>query len=184
MGSESTVGLTWADLQRFPEDGKRREIIDGVLHVTPSPFTQHQRVVGRIYRAFADLLEPLGGEAFGSPLDVIFDQFNVVEPDVLVIAPGRPRLPGDQHVHVVPDVAVEVSSRSTKGVDRIKKRALYERFGVPEYWIVDLDHDVIEIYRLDDGAYGPPTRFTRGDTVTSSVVAGLAAPFERLVPPA
>lgn len=184
MGSESTVGLTWADLQQFPEDGKRREIIDGVLHVTPSPFIRHQRVVGRIFRAFAEILEPLGGEAFGSPLDVIFDQSNVVEPDVLAVGPGRPPLPGDQHVHVVPDVAVEVSSRSTKGVDRIKKRALYERFGVREYWIVDLDHDVIEIYQLHDGAYGPPARFHAGDTVTSAVVPGLAASFERLVPPA
>lgn len=182
MGSESTVGLTWADLQQFPEDGKRREIIDGVLHVTPSPLTRHQRVVGRIFRTFAEILEPLGGEAFGAPLDVIFDQFNVVEPDVLAIAPGRDRLPGDQHVHVVPDLAVEVSSRSTKGVDRIKKRALYERFGVREYWIVDLDHDAIEVYALGEGGYGPPARFTTGDVVTSTVVPGLAAPFEQLVP--
>lgn len=184
MGSESTVGLTWADLQQFPEDGKRREIIDGVLHVTPSPFMRHQRVVGRIFVELDAVLRPSGGEAFVSPLDVIFDQFNVVEPDVLAIAPERPPLPGDQHVYVVPDLAVEVSSRSTKGVDRIKKRALYERFGVREYWIVDLDHDVIEAYALGEGGYGPPARFTTGDVVTSSVAPSLAAPFERLVPPA
>ena len=184
MGSESTVRLTWADLQRFPEDGKRREIIDGVLHVTPSGFIPHQRAVGRIFRAFAVALEPVGGEAFGSPLDVVFDDRNVVEPDVLAFMPERAGLIGDRHVYITPDIAVEVSSRSTKGVDRIKKRALYERFGVREYWIVDLDNDVIEAYVLQDGQYGPPRRFTAGDLVTSAVIEGFAVPFEHLVPPA
>lgn len=184
MGSESTVGLTYADLEHFPEDGLRREIIDGVLHVTAAPIPRHQRVVGRIYRAFAEVLEPAGGEAFFAPLDVVFNDINVVEPDIIAILPEHLTRLGERNLPGAPDVAVEVSSPSTKGVDRIKKRALYERFGVREYWIVDLDHDVIEVYRLDDGAYGPPARFSAGDTVTSSVVPGLAAPFGQLVPPA
>jgi Uma2 family endonuclease len=83
----------------------------------------------------------------------------------------------------VPDLAVEVSSPSTRGVDRLKKRALYERFGVPEYWIVDLDADVIEAYVLADGRYGePPRRFSSGDVVTSAVIDGFSRPFDELVP--
>lgn len=184
MGSESTVGLTWADLQQFPEDGKRREIIDGVLHVTPSAFIPHQRAVGRIFVELLAVLQPLGGEAFIAPLDVVFDQLNVVEPDVLAFVPERAGLIGDRHVYVVPDLAVEVSSRSTKGIDRIKKRALYERFEVREYWIIDLDHDTIEVYELADGGYGPPARFGPGDLVTSVVVPAFAVPFSELVPSA
>ena len=184
MGSESTVGLTYADLEHFPDDGLRREIIDGVLHVTAAPVPRHQRVVGRIYRAFAAQLESSGGEAFFAPLDVVFNDINVVEPDVIALLPEHMALLGERNLPAAPDVAVEVSSPSTKGVDRIKKRALYERFGVREYWIVDLDTDVIEVYVLGDGGYGPPARFTTGDVVTSSVMPDLAVPFERLVPPA
>jgi Uma2 family endonuclease len=182
MGSESSSRLTYADLEHFPNDGLRREIIDGVLHVTPSPFLRHQRVVGRIFRALADVLEAAGGEAFSAPLDVVFDRFNVVEPDVLAVAAEKAKMLGDRHVYVVPDMAVEVSSPGTKGVDRLKKRALYERFGVPEYWIVDLDADVIEAYVLRDGRYGEPSRFSPGDIVTSAVIPGFSRPFDELVP--
>lgn len=182
MGIQSTTRLTWDDLQQYPEDGKRREIIDGVLHMTPSPFLRHQRVVGRIFVALNAVLRPAGGEAFIAPLDVVFDRFNVVEPDVLAVAADKALMLGDRHVHVVPDMAVEVTSPRTKGVDRIKKRALYERFGVREYWIVDLDDDVIEAYVLSGGHYGEPWRLAHGDIVTSAVIPGFAVPFDELVP--
>lgn len=182
MGSESSSRLTYADLEHFPDDGLRREIIDGNLHVTPSPFLRHQRVAGRVFRALADRLEGSGGEAFIAPLDVVFDRFNVVEPDVLAVTADKARMLGDRHVYVVPDLAVEVSSPSTRGVDRLKKRALYEPFGVPEYWIVDLDADVIEAYVLRDGRYAEPRRFSSSDIVTSSVIQGFSRHFDELVP--
>jgi Uma2 family endonuclease len=94
MGSESSSRLTYADLEHFPDDGLRREIIDGILHVTSSPNLRHQRVVGRIFIALDTVLRPVGGEAFMAPLDVVFDRFNVVEPDVLAVAAEKAKMLG------------------------------------------------------------------------------------------
>lgn len=184
MGDHRTHGLTWADLQHFPEnDGLRRELIDGELLVSPSPVVRHQRVVLHIGSELLQFLRPRGGEAFVAPLDVVFDDSNVLEPDVLgFLAEHLDRI-RDGYPRAAPDLAVEVTSPSTKGIDRLRKRAVYERFGVPEYWIVDLDDDVIEAYLLDaEGRYGAPHRYGPGDTVTATAVPGFAAAYETLVP--
>jgi Uma2 family endonuclease len=184
MANQSARRLTWDDLLRMPEESKFREIIDGELFVSPTPLVRHQRVVLAIAIACHDWTRDNGGDALIAPLDVVLDRFNVVEPDVLVIREERLHVIQDGYPRAAPDLAVEVSSPSTKGRDRIKKRALYERFGVAEYWIVDLDEDVIEAYVLSDGRYDEPRRFAAGDTVEASVLPGFSAPFDRLVPPA
>lgn len=174
--------LTWDDLLRMPETVQRQEIIDGELFVTPSPLERHQWVVTCMSAAFLKVVGNLGGRVYGSPLDVVFDQRNVVEPDVMVFLPEHLDRIRDGYPRAAPDLAVEVSSPSTKGRDRIRKRALYERFGVPEYWIVDLDHDLIEAYVLRRGAYGDPRTFRPGDIVTAAVLPGFAVDFGDLVP--
>lgn len=180
--AQQIAKLTYDDLQQFPDDGLRRELIDGVLYVTPSPVTRHQLTVMRLVGLLFQYSEVHGGVPLPAPYDVIFSVHDVVEPDVLfVVDPARL---GEKNLQTAPDLAVEVSSPSTKGRDRIKKRAQYERFGVPEYWIIDLDHDLIEAYVLRDGRYGDPVVFRRGDTVTSAALPGFSAPFDRLVPPA
>jgi len=174
--------LTWDDLLRMPETVQRQEIIDGELFVTPSPLERHQWVVTCMSAAFLKVVGDLGGRVYGSPLDVVFDQRNVVEPDGMVFLPEHlDRIRGG-YPRAAPDLAVEVSSPSTKGRDRIVKRALYERFGVAEYWIVDLDDEVIEVYALRGGRYHRPLRFVRGDVVRSEVLVGFAADFDDLVP--
>ncbi|HWH31050.1 MAG TPA: Uma2 family endonuclease [Egibacteraceae bacterium] len=174
--------LTYDDLQRFPDDGLRRELIDGELFVTPAPATRHQLTVTCFVGLLYNYSQERGGVVLSAPYDVKFSIHDVTEPDVLFVR--EPRRLGEKYLDTSPDLAVEVSSPSTKGVDRIRKRALYERFGVPEYWIVDLDHDVIEAYVLRNGRYGEPTLFRRGDTVTATALPGFSAAFDRLVPPA
>lgn len=183
MGDHRTHGLTWADLQQFPEnDGLRRELIDGELLVSPSPVAAHQHVVTCILFELMTYLEPLGGRVFPAPLDVVFGESNVVEPDVLAFLAEHLDRIRDGYPRSAPDLVVEVTSPSTNGVDRLRKRALYERFGVPEYWIVDLDDDALEAYVLDDdGSYGTPRRYGAGDTVTATAIPGFSAPYERLV---
>lgn len=180
--AQQIAKLTYDDLQQFPDDGLRRELIDGVLYVTASPVTRHQRTVVRMIRMLDEHADVHGGEVLTAPFDLVFTKHNVVEPDVLFLR--DPSRLGEKFLDVAPDLLVEVSSPSTKGRDRLKKRALYERFGVPEYWIVDLDHDVIEAYLLHQGRYGDPVVFRRGDTVTATAVPGFSAAFDRLVPPA
>src|SRR4029077_3074794 len=86
--ARSDVRLTYDDFVQFPDDGKRHEIIDGVHYVTPSPVLTHQQLLGRLHLAFGNFLEScteIGGVLL-SPFDIVFTRWDVVEPDLLVIA--------------------------------------------------------------------------------------------------
>ncbi|HWF84385.1 MAG TPA: Uma2 family endonuclease, partial [Vicinamibacterales bacterium] len=139
---------TYADLRAFPDDGKRREIIDGALYVTPSPATPHQVVVGNLYFVIRSYLatHPVG-QILLAPLDVVFSQFDVVEPDLLFVSTARRRIVTSKNVAGSPDLAIEVLSPGTRRTDEGAKRRLYERFDVLEYWLVDPRLKTVKTYR-------------------------------------
>lgn len=138
-------------LRDLPDDGKRYEIIDGELFVSPAPRLIHQRAIGELFvllRAY--LRANSAGYAYFAPADVEFSRATVVEPDLLVAPPGEARSPRDVAELRRLLLAVEVLSPSTARLDRHRKRHLYQRERVPEYWIVDCDARLIERWRPDD----------------------------------
>ena len=139
---------TYEDLALFPDDGMRREIIDGELYVSPSPATPHQIVIGNLYFLIKSYLKvhPIG-RIFLAPLDVVFSQFDVVEPDLLFISNARRELVTKKNVAGSPELAVEVLSPSSRRTDEIVKRRLFERFDVLEYWVVDPELETVKVYR-------------------------------------
>jgi Uma2 family endonuclease len=170
------VKLTWDDYVLFPEDGMRHELIDGEHYVTPAPFLRHQEIVGRLHLAIGTYLmtHPIG-RVFVAPLDVILSKFDVVEPDLLYVSNERaPELLKDW-VRGAPDLVIEVGSESTRKRDETIKRALYERAGVIEYWIVDPEIDVVRIYRRVDDRFRRPAELSRraGDVLTTELLSGL-----------
>jgi Uma2 family endonuclease len=84
-------------------------------------------------------------------------------------------------VRSAPDLVIEVSSPSTRRLELVRKRDLYERFGVPEYWFVDLDAERVEVYRLGHGGYGRPTLWGRGDTLETPQAPGFALTVQDLL---
>jgi Uma2 family endonuclease len=106
-----------------------------------------------------------------------------VEPDVVFVAPDRVgQLTDERYVDIAPDLVVEVSSPSTRRLDLIKKRALYEREGVPEYWFVDLEAERVDVHRLDaTGHYGAPSSAGAGETLTCLAAPGLAFPVTTIL---
>lgn len=158
MATQPQTSLTYEDLQAFPDDNLRRELIDGELIVTPAPGTRHQQVVLRLAARLLDYAEQRGGNAFDAPTDVYLTDDTVVEPDVLFVRPEHSKQVTSKYVEGSPDVVIEVSSPSTRPLEVGRKRAVYERFGVPEYWYVDLDADRVEIYRLEGNSYPRPQR--------------------------
>ncbi|HVT57085.1 MAG TPA: Uma2 family endonuclease [Thermoanaerobaculia bacterium] len=175
--------LTYDDLLRLPEDRLRHELIDGEHFMSPSPTLQHQRIVlnlGRILSTF--VLARRLGEVFVAPLDVLFSNVDVVEPDVLYVASeGADRLQ-ERFIAGAPDLVVEVLSKSTRGLDKIKKRRLYERGGVREYWIVDPTTETVEIYRAAGGSFTrqAPLSLAAGDTLETPLLAGLQIPLHEV----
>lgn len=164
---------TYADLQCFPDDNLRREIIDGELFVNPSPIVRHQRVAGNLYDLLKAYAKATGGEVYFAPLDVFFSDQNVVEPDLLFIRADHLDRIGEKRMDGPPDLVVEISSPSTRRLDQVRKRDLYERFGVVEYWFVDLDADRMEVYILENGRYAAPLIMLPGDVVVPAGLPGL-----------
>ncbi len=183
MATEPKTRYTYIDLASFPDDNLRREIIDGELVVTAAPATRHQRAVLEIGAALLAYTKAHGGDVFVAPTDVYLANDNVVEPDVLFV--DRANLPKveEQLVRGAPSVVVEVSSPSNRRVEIVRKLELYQRFGVPEYWYVDLQADRIEIHRLVEGRYGVPSLLRRGDTITSEQVPGFQLSVDEILGP-
>jgi Uma2 family endonuclease len=166
--------LTYEDYVLMPDDGQRHELIDGELFVVPSPNHPHQRTVLRLGHLLVEWLDANGGgELLVAPFDVIFSPGNVVQPDLLFVAEqnrSRIELGG---VKGSPDLVIEVLSTKGKRRDEVTKRDLYQRFAVPEYWIVDPGAETVTIMRLENGVYANAITLRGNDTLTSPTFPGL-----------
>lgn len=140
---------TRAEMDALPDDGRRHELLDGVLVVTPAPGFAHQSVLGRLYMALVTAC-PSELRVILAPFDVALAESTVVEPDLLV-APltsfTSKDLPGP------PLLAIEILSPSNKGYDLVDKWEVYEREGIASYWIVDPVAATLVAWELRDGAY-------------------------------
>ena len=141
--------------KNLPE-GTLAELIDNVIYMSPSPVKIHQQVLQRIFRRLSEAIEDSGkGEIIIAPFDVYLDATsNAIQPDISVILkgnPGQSNLNG--HFHGTPDIIIEILSSGNRDYDLVKKRDLYERFGVKEYWIVDPQTKETLGYFLEDKKY-------------------------------
>lgn len=153
---------TYAGYRSWPED-VRYELIDGVAYRRlPAPDLGHQDIVGEIYCQLSNSLESKPCRAYVAPVDVRLPKTRetddaidtVVQPDVLVVC--DPAKLDRRGVRGAPDLVVEVLSPATASHDHVRKRRIYERAGVPEYWLVHPTDRVLTIYRLRGGEYGKP----------------------------
>ena len=139
--------LTYDDFLLFPDDGLRHEIVDGAHYVTPSPNQRHQELVARLHLSLGVFLEdrPDKGRLFLSPFDVVFSFHDVVEPDLVFVAPDQLEILTAKNIQGTPALVIEILSPSTRKRDREVKRRLYERAGVREYWLVDPDPNAVTV---------------------------------------
>lgn len=149
-------GLMWTyeDYAKLPEDGLRHEIIHGEHFVNPTPSTQHQHVSKRLQYQLYTKIELAGlGLLYDAPIDVQLSEFDIVQPDIVIILNENVRKITPTKIKVAPHLVVEILSPSTAGNDRTIKKDLYERSGVSEYWIVDPYEQQVEQWILRDGKY-------------------------------
>jgi len=176
LSKPSSVKYTYEDYLLFPDDGKRREIIDGDLYVSPSPNTKHQRASMNLSGLIHTFLKknPMG-EVFAAPFDVVFSDENIVQPDLLFISRERSDVLTEKHVRGAPDLVVEILSESTRRTDEKIKSKLFESRSVREYWIVDPELEMVKVYRPGDSGF---TRVAElhadaADTLTTPLLPGL-----------
>jgi Uma2 family endonuclease len=166
--------LSYDDLARMPEDGRRYELYDGEVFVVPSPILLHQVVAMRLWRILDDYAAQTGGLAVASPMDVVFSNYDVVQPDIVFLTTESMRTVSlMDRVRQPPDLAVEVLSPSTASNDRGRKMRMFQRYGVLEYWIVDPIAETVEIYRLAESAYELVGTFAGSEEMRSAVLPNL-----------
>ena len=171
---------TYADYCTWPED-ERWELIDGVPYaMVPAPSRQHQEIVSDLHFLMRRFLDGRTCHVYPAPFDIRFpdgaesdDQTHtVVQPDISVFC-SEERL-DDKGARGAPDLVVEILSPSTSCKDSIIKRALYERHGVPEYWIVDPETQTLYQFTLESGRYTEPKVLTIDSRLESTVLSDVA----------
>ena len=138
---------TYQDYLTQP-DGEHWQIMDGVAYCMAPPSTAHQRVARNLFRQIDNYLIGKSCEPFFAPFSVKLDEKNVVEPDISVIC-DQTKIT-DKGCVGAPDWVIEVISPGSFRIDHVKKRDLYQRFGVKEYWIVDPTNRGVTVYRLSE----------------------------------
>jgi Uma2 family endonuclease len=184
MQPDSITKLTYEDFLSFPDDRQRHELIDGEHYVTPSPATKHQRVSIRLSGwLFQHFRSHPAGEVFAAPFDVVLSNHDVVEPDLIVLLSNQAEILTDKHVRGAPALVIEILSPATRRRDEGIKRLLYDRSGVREYWLVDLDDDAVAIwFRTQSGPLGRTALLRRADrrVLTSALLPDFALSLDEL----
>src|SRR6266436_3966135 len=167
--------LTVADLDACPDDNNRYELIEGELFVSRAPGLPHQIVIQNFQVALADYLKnnPIGIVVPGA--GAVFSDYDAVIPDLAFVSNERwSDIVTNDRFNAAPDLVIEVMSPGKENRDRdlLVKRQLYAKHGVAEYWIVDPENRLIEVYRLRDTRLESVASLRHGDEISSSLLPG------------
>ena len=158
---QTQPGFTYGDYRQWPED-ERWELIAGEAYaMSPAPTRTHQMILGEIFRQIANFLEDKPCQVYIAPFDVLLPEGNeaddaietVVQPDLVVVCDASKL--DEKGCRGAPDWVIEVLSPSTASKDHVRKKSLYERHGVREYWLVHPTDQLLTRYLLEGKAFGP-----------------------------
>jgi Uma2 family endonuclease len=184
VGERVEPHLTYEDYCALPEDGKRYQLIEGDVDVTPAPTTTHQRVSQNLESVLRDHVRRNRlGVLFHAPIDVLLALDTVVQPDIVFVSRERRSLVTERGVEGPPDLVVEVLSPRTRRLDRTTKMRLYARCGVREYWLVDPEAQSLEILRLSGATYVLAQAASGMETTSSELFPGFTLALEAIFAP-
>jgi Uma2 family endonuclease len=155
MEAIEKVPKTALDVFRLLPEGTLCEVIDNVLYMSPAPKYNHQSLLFLLAKRIDKHLDKTkDGEVIISPFDVYFeDLLSAVQPDLLVVLnENRHILKEDGYIHGSPDIIIEVLSGDKKR-DLVKKKSLYERAKVQEYFTVNPENREINLWILKENKY-------------------------------
>jgi Uma2 family endonuclease len=175
----ASTTLSYAAYAEIPADGQRWEFLDGEVFVTPALSPAHQFAVLRLGRFLEDNLAAFGDDAtaFVSPIDVILNDREIVQPDVVVARRGQVSGRG---IEGAPPLLVEVVSPTRPGLDREIKARRYAANGVERFWLVDPAARTVECFRLVDGRYDATAAASGTARLEITDLPGMALDLERL----
>jgi Uma2 family endonuclease len=185
--------FTYKDYLLWPDD-ERWELIDGMAYdMSPAPTRRHQSILGKLFRVISEITDKGKCETYMAPFDIrLNDPSNslesagyenittVVQPDISVFC--QPDILDERGAHGAPDLVVEILSPSTSYKDQTTKLALYERYGVKEYWLVNGDIPSVMVYRIGENrVFDKPDYYRFDESVNSIVLGGVDIPLKLFV---
>jgi len=174
--------VTYQDYLQLPDD-QRYEVLEGELRMVPAPGMLHQRILSNLHYLMRNAIQQQGlGEVFFAPVDVILDEATVVQPDLVVVLQEHLSIVKPEGVRGAPDLVVEVLSPGNAYYDRGKKRRLYARYGVREYWIVDPQGRMVEVTSLSGSVLETVSVVPDGETFNSPLLPDLTIAVADLLP--
>jgi Uma2 family endonuclease len=184
MQTSVASGYRWKskDLERLPDEPfLTYEIIDGELIVSRQPHLRHGVIIARLCSRVSSAIEGLGGLVIVEPGIVWSDEAedNVV-PDIAIVLPDRLHLATGRSLSGTPNIVMEVVSTGSVELDYVRKRDLYARSGAQEYWIIDWQRQLIEIWAFSEST-ARAVSYTRGQTITTPLIPGLAVAVDELL---
>ena len=173
----STVAIPLLTVENYkilPETGPRYQLIEGDLYMAPAPNRYHQDISRNLEYILLDYLEqhPVG-KLYHAPFDVYLDDYNVFQPDILVVLNERLSILTDAGAEGAPDFVIEILSPKTARLDRDNKRRVYATSGVRELWIIAPENRAIEVYLLAQDPANPVATYRESDTFESALFPGL-----------
>ncbi len=185
MATKAQIKFTYEDYKSLPEsETERYELLEGELVMVPSPDTEHQDIVGNLFRLLSDHVHKHRlGKVYLAPLDVVLgerDEEEVVQPDILYISHRRQGIIAREEIRGAPDLVIEVLSPSTAQRDRTLKKKLYARHGVQEYWIVDPKAQTLEVYEWHPKGFERVGLYGAEQTLTSRLLPTLRIPLREV----
>ena len=150
------IKLTYEDYVELPDDGRRYEILDGELEVSPAPAPLHQRVSLNLSVTLHGYVRPRKlGRVYCAPIDVLLADTTIVQPDLVFVPTDRESIVTKRAIEGPRELVVEILSPWSVRRDRVTKAALYARFGIGHYWLLDPEERVFEVYEAAGGEYRP-----------------------------
>jgi Uma2 family endonuclease len=190
LATNTKTRYTFADLlEQALADEDVYDVLGGELVAWSSPVEPHAAVLMELIGLFYEAQRAGYGQARTAPRAVAFDYGarglaaeDVTHPDLLFVREERRAIMGYRCVEASPDLVVEVLSPSTAADDLPggRKFAIYERYGVPHYWIVDVDARTIALHEWRDGSYHEPVVLRTGDTLVCPLFPGLTRPVSQI----
>jgi len=148
------IKLTYEDYVELPDDGRRYEILDGELEVSPAPAPLHQRVSQNLSVILDGYVRPRKlGRIYHPPIDVILASTTVVQPDLIFVSTAQEAIVTKRAVEGPPELVVEILSPWSVRRDRVAKAAIYARFGIGHYWLLEPEARIFEVYEVERAEY-------------------------------
>ena len=142
--------------------------------MTPAPLTQHQEILTNLMVLIGGYVSNHRlGKLFSAPTDVVLSMTDTVQPDILFVSTNRLQTVAVKNVVAIPDLIVEIVSPSSAQRDREEKRRLYERYELPEYWIVDPEPQTVELFLYFDNHLNLIENLKMGQQLRSRQIEGL-----------